>query len=65
MKKYELRTCRNCDELVTVPVRRPNHALHAVMSILTMGLWLFVWLAAILEASAARPGRCPNCRGRV
>ena len=58
MKVHELRTCA-CGRLVTVQVRRPNHALHAVMSLLTMGLWLIVWLIAIIEAALSRPGRCP------
>ena len=65
MIKHEMRTCRSCGENVTVAVKKPNHALHAVMSLLTGGLWLFIWLAAVLEAAGARPGRCPKCKGKV
>ena len=24
--------------------RRPNHLLHLVLSVITFGIWLFVWL---------------------
>jgi len=24
--------------------RRPNHLLHLILTVLTLGLWLFVWI---------------------
>ena len=32
----------------------PNHVMHAILSLVTLGLWLIVWL---LVAIAARPAR--------
>lgn len=64
-KHHELRTCRSCGELVSVPVRKPAHVFHALMSIITFGVWIIVWLMAILEAAAAQPGKCPRCKGKV
>lgn len=31
-------------EAVLVQGRRPNHVLHLLLSIVTLGLWLIVWL---------------------
>ena len=60
--KHELRTCRSCGELTTVAVKRPNHILHAVLSIVTCGVWLVVWALAGMEAAASRPKvRCVRC----
>lgn len=63
--KHELRSCPGCGALVSVPVKRPNHVLHAVLSVLTGGLWLLVWAAAGLEAVLSRPNvkkACAMCR---
>lgn len=36
-------------QAVVVKVKRPNHILHLVLSILTLGLWLLVWLIIALR----------------
>lgn len=63
MIKHELRSCPKCGALTTVKVRRPNHVLHALFSVLTFGLWIPIWLIAMLEASFHQ-GRvkCAQCR---
>lgn len=64
--KHELRSCPRCGELRTVAVRRPNHVIHAVMTVLTAGFWLPVWALAGLESLFHRAtdgegsGRCPG-----
>lgn len=66
MTKHELRACSRCGGLTTVAVRRPNHILHAVLSALTLGLWLPVWALAGVESLFHRRGRvvCEGCLGR-
>jgi hypothetical protein len=64
MTGREMRTCRNCHTNVIVQVRKPNHALHLCLTLMTAGLWGFVWMAAMLEASVARPKPCPVCGSR-
>lgn len=66
MIKHEIRSCPRCGVLTTVKVRRPNHALHAIMTLLTMGFWLPIWLLAIIEGSFSRGKvKCPRgCSGR-
>lgn len=34
--------------------RRPNHLLHALLTLITFGIWLIVWLALALIAKPAR-----------
>jgi hypothetical protein len=64
--KHEPRWCPRCGAQVYVAVRRPNHVLHAVMSLLTFGLWLPIWALAGIESLFHR-GRVkcpPSCAGR-
>lgn len=65
MKKYEMRFCPCCDQSVPVKGKKPSHVFHAVMSVVTMGAWIIVWLLAIFEASVSRAGKCPRCGGKV
>ena len=61
--KQELRSGVHCGALTTVAVKRPNHILHAVLSVVTCGLWLPVWALAGLEALGSRPKAvCVGCR---
>lgn len=64
---HELRTCPECGQIVSVKLRKPNHVLHAILTLVSAGLWLPIWLLAMIEASFHR-GRvkCPRgCKGRV
>lgn len=64
--KHELRSCPVCGTLTTVKVRRPNHVLHAVLSVITFGFWLPIWALAGLESLFHRGiVKCPrSCAGR-
>ena len=64
MKRKELCNCKNCGQLYAAKVTRTNHVMHAIFSILTLGVWLVVWLIMMMEAGAknAVSGRiCPMC----
>jgi hypothetical protein len=39
---------------VIVKGRRPNHLLHLVLTILTAGLWLFVWIGVAVFGGERR-----------
>lgn len=41
-------------QAVMVSGRRPNHVLHLILSILTLGLWLIVWLIVALAGGEKR-----------
>jgi hypothetical protein len=36
------------------PPREPNHVLHVILSVLTCGAWLLVWLIIVLIATSSR-----------
>jgi hypothetical protein len=57
----EARNCKQCHKRVVADVRTANHVLHLLLSLLTGGLWLIVWLIC---AGGRNPGICPQCGGK-
>ena len=55
--------CSACRRRVYATGRSPNHLLHLVLSVITFGLWLVVWL--LLAVGTAGNYRCTRCGGRV
>src|SRR5215213_3933269 len=39
---------RSDSEAVLVQGRRPNHVLHLLLTIVTFGVWLFVWIGVAI-----------------
>ncbi len=56
------RLCVEENRMVLAERETPNHVLHLLMSVVTLGLWLFVWLALSIVPN---PYRCPSCGGRT
>jgi len=55
-----------CEEdmaMVLAERKTPNHVLHLLLSLLTAGLWIPVWLVLTLVAAGAY--RCPKCGGKT
>lgn len=52
------RYCPNCQSDVLAVSNSVNHVLHLLLSILTGGLWLLVWL---LMAASVKDWRCSRC----
>ena len=50
--------CDNCSKDVLIRSSTPNHILHLLLSIVTGGLWLIVWLLLIVKV---KEWRCTNC----
>lgn len=53
--------CRTCERYGPVRRNKINHILHLILSIITMGAWLFVWIALSLLNMGG--WRCPQCGG--
>ena len=51
------RYCLSCDRPVLAEKQRPSHVLHLILTLLTAGLWLIVWLLLSLPSTP----RCPHC----
>lgn len=54
------RYCPTCGRRVLGIRERPNHILHLLLSVVTAGLWLIVWLFLGLSY-AKEPWHCPYC----
>src|SRR5262245_23874604 len=54
----KLASCHGCQQERAFRQHRPNHLMHAVLTILLGGLWLPVWA---LAAFYPGPYRCPAC----
>lgn len=51
--------CREDVAMVLAERQTPNHILHLLLSVVTAGFWLPVWLLVALIGSGAY--KCPNC----
>lgn len=56
--KKAQRFCPNEQKLVLGEKKTPNHVLHLLLTIVTAGFWLPIW---VLLAIWPRPYRCPSC----
>ncbi len=56
---YKRRHCRDCNANIKAEAKGPNHILHFLLSLITGGLWIFVWIAA----SLSRNYTCSDCGG--
>ena len=55
--------CDVCDRKVEPKkTREVNHILHLIMSLLTVGFWLWIWLIA---AISVRQWTCPICKANL
>lgn len=52
--------CHTCQRQSLFQKPGINHLLHLILSVLTLGLWLFVWLILAM-INAGKPERCVTC----
>lgn len=55
-----------CEEevrMVLAERQTPNHILHLLLTVVTAGFWLPVWLLVALFGSGSY--KCPNCGARA
>ena len=57
--KQDSRWCGHCQSAVLATGTTPNHVLHLLLSLLTFGLWLPVWL--LICAGKVGGYRCTRC----
>lgn len=50
--------CQWCDRRVMVFRRGTNHLLHLILSILTGGLWIIIWIGLAIKIGG---WRCVEC----
>jgi hypothetical protein len=54
--------CSSCWSERTFRKPNPQHGYHAVVTVLTLGLWLIPWAAATIHWVRSQPWRCRRCR---
>lgn len=57
---YSPRFCGHCRNVTRHVQNTPNHILHALLSLLTWGIWLIPWLYVVIRQDAA-PVICQMC----
>lgn len=55
--------CAHCQQDVVAAEETPNHLLHFVLTLVTLGLWVPIWILATLGIIARY--RCTQCGNRV
>jgi len=55
--------CGHCEANVMAQGTKPNHLLHLVLSILTAGFWLIVWV--LVSVGKIGGYRCTKCGNKV
>lgn len=58
------RYCPEDDRMVLAEKQTPNHILHLLLSVITVGFWLPVWLLVAIFADF-NAYRCPSCGGKT
>lgn len=58
MADYSQKYCNNCDKNVLAVRKSTNHILHLLLSLLTVGLWIPIW---ILLSIRMGDWRCTVC----
>lgn len=54
--------CRNCAQRTAFEKDEPKHLLHVILCLFTVGLWIPIWIMAILFSAMTRC-RCRVCGG--
>ena len=53
--------CRTCNKSTIHLASKPNHILHLLLSIITAGLWIPVWLLLAVTGRLKNIGECTSC----
>lgn len=62
-QKQSGRFCPHCQKNTMAIGNTPNHLLHFILSIFTLGLWVFVWILVTIGMIGGY--RCSQCGTKV
>lgn len=60
--KVRRRFCGTCQGFKRFEKERVNHLLHLILTFVTVGCWLLVWLTLVV-LNWLKPYRCQSCGG--
>lgn len=58
------RYCPEDDRMVLAEKQTPNHLLHLVLSIVTAGIWIIVWVVLAIGSDFGAY-KCPHCGAKT
>ncbi|MBD3261123.1 MAG: hypothetical protein GF334_05480 [Candidatus Altiarchaeales archaeon] len=61
MKKQEMHYCQRCKQATMQESHKVNHMVHLLMSLITAGFWLPVWLFLTLFGGKNLNGKNYRC----
>ena len=56
--------CKKCERQVMVRRKGTNHVLHLLLSLVTLGLWIPVWILLSIKVAGWRCSQCGMKAGR-
>ena len=62
-QKQAGRYCAHCQKNVMATGTSPNHLLHFILSLFTLGFWIPVWI--LVSVGKIGGYRCTQCGSRV
>nr|VFJ93331.1 MAG: hypothetical protein BECKH772A_GA0070896_1005510 [Candidatus Kentron sp. H]VFJ94619.1 MAG: hypothetical protein BECKH772B_GA0070898_1006410 [Candidatus Kentron sp. H]VFK00843.1 MAG: hypothetical protein BECKH772C_GA0070978_1005310 [Candidatus Kentron sp. H] len=62
-EKQASRYCAHCGKNVLATGTTPNHLLHLILSLVTGGLWIVIWI--LVSIGKIGGYRCTQCGKRV
>ena len=57
---YKREYCHDCKRYVLAQRKGTNHVLHLLLSVITVGLWVIIWILLCIPIDG---WYCPNCGG--
>lgn len=60
--EYSTAYCKSCDDNVKTFRKTPSHLLHLVLSVLTCGVWVLVWISVSCEKDT---WKCSHCGSKL
>ena len=54
--------CTSCNKKRVILRKETNHALHLLLALVTLGLWLIVWLGSAVKFGEWRCTQCGSTR---
>lgn len=60
-REYRRAFCKDCEERVRCERKGTSHILHLILTVMTAGLWLIVWIGSAIKFGG---WECPRCGGK-
>ena len=63
--QHSQKFCDRCNEYVLAERNGPNHILHLLLSIITGGLWIIVWIMQSVQVGGWKCSKCGSSANKL